>query len=132
MKFIGRAYLNRRYTRLVPSCVIAGVVAIAFLVSLPSLHAQKTEPLGIAIDLALIALQTLLYPFARETYFRLTGPIRASMPLLIVPLPILAAVYIGKLFVFLLLVAVAVPLGIVGFIYLSISEYRGTSSYRLN
>lgn len=130
MKFIGRAYLNRRYTRLVPSCVIAGAITLDYLACLPAFHGSTyTVTLGgTIIDLLVISLQALLYPFARETYFRLTGPMRRAAPTLL--LPLLAAVYIAKFLVFIVLVSVTIPLGLAGFVYLSVTEHR-RAGYRL-
>lgn len=132
MKFIGHAYLNRRYTRLVPSCVMAGAIALAYLVAVPAFHGSTNAVTlgGTVIDLMVVALQGLLYPFARETYFRLTGPLRQAAPTLILPLPWLAGLYIGKFLVFMAVLSVTIPLGFAGFLYLSVTERRG-EGYRL-
>ena len=129
MTFIVSAYLNRRFTRLIPSCVLAALIGGTYLAAV-LLHADSQPGSATAVDLAVVALEALLFPFAREINFRLTWPLRSSMPVLIVPLPVLGAFYVGKAVMFVVLVSVAIPLGIVGFIYLGLTEHRG-DGYRL-
>ncbi len=130
MNFIGRAYLNRRFTRLIPSCVLAALIGGIYLV-VAIIHAGSQPGSATAVDLVVVAFEALLFPFAREIYFRLTWPLRSSMPVLIVPLPVLGAFYVGKAVMFVVLVSVTIPLGIVGFIFLGLTEHRG-SGYRLD
>lgn len=73
----------------------------------------------------MVAVEALLFPFAREIYFRLRWPLRFSMPVPIVPLRVLGAFCAGKTVTLVVLVSVEISLGIVGSVYLDITEHRG-------
>jgi len=77
-----------------------------------------------------VALEALLFPFARDLLpvdvaaaVVHAGPNRPpSCP---------GAFYVGKAVMFVVRVSVAIPLGIVGFLYLGLTEHRG-AGYRLS
>lgn len=124
--FIGGAWMNRRYTRLSSSLILGVLVAVGFLV----LVWPKTDPAGwqtaAMIQLSVwAALNAVLYPLARELYFRLTQPLREGAGLMLVGGILLIIVWIAKLTIFLLLWMLAVPIGVIAFIYLAITDAAG-------
>lgn len=88
------------------------------------IHASSQPGSAAASDLVAVALEALLLSVRAGVYFRLAWPLRSSMSVLIVQLPVLAAFFAGKAVMFVVLVSVAIPLGIVGFIYLGLTERR--------
>lgn len=124
--FIGGAWMNRRYTRLSSSLILGTVTAVGFLV----LVWPKTDPAGwqIAAMIQLsvwAALNAVLYPLARELYHRLTQPLREGAGLMFVGGILLIIVWFAKLTIFFLLWMLAVPIGVIAFLYLAITDATG-------
>lgn len=125
MKFIIGAWANNKCTRPVSSFILA----LAFWGLFLSFNYSMDNPADLSIWIWAGA-NVLLFPLARETYFRVTGPIREGLSGIILWGPLFLIALALRIFVFVLLNFVAVPLGILGFFYLAIQEARGTG-YRI-
>lgn len=72
----------------------------------------------------------LFFPLARETYFRLTGPIGDGLAGIVFWGPFFLIALALRITVFVLLNFMAVALGILGFFYLATQEAKG-NGYRV-
>lgn len=67
----------------------------------------------------------LLFPLAREFYFGLTEPIRRGLGGLILWGPLLIALFVFKITVYIVLTVTAVPFGALAYVYLAFrAHYR--------
>ncbi|CBT77230.1 hypothetical membrane protein [Glutamicibacter arilaitensis Re117] len=125
MKYIIGAWANTKYTRPVSSFILAIVFWGGFL----SFNYSMDNPADLSIWIWASA-SVLFFPPARETYFRLTGPIRDGLSGIVLWGPLFLVALALRITIFVLLVFIAVPLGLLGFFYLATQEARG-KGYRV-
>ena len=84
-------------------------------------------PLGVLVGIALLAL----YPLAREIYFRMTRPLAEGLSGVgVIGMFLVFLVIIIRIWLYMVVWVVSIPLGILGFFYLAITEATG-KGYRL-
>lgn len=125
MKFILGAWANTKYTRPTSSFILT----LVFWGGLLAFNYAMENPADLSIWIW-AGINALLFPIARETYFRLTGPIRDGLAGIVLWGPLFLIALVLRLTVFVLLNFFAIPLGILGFIYLAIQESKG-QGYRV-
>ncbi|MBM6590237.1 hypothetical protein [Brevibacterium sp. RIT 803] len=141
LSFIGGAWLNRKYTRLVSSLILAVIPLVVFysIVDFEDWSAGFDPAAGfnrLVDDLNLVGVLTgislfVFYPLAREIYFRTTQPMAEALAgLRVIGLPLVILVYLVKIWLYLIVWLVSIPLGILGFFYLAITEASG-NGYRM-
>ena len=101
-----------RYTHLTSSILLALPFAVGFGVQAFQPGRRGDEVL-ISVTMAL--LQLLLFPLARELYFMLTEPIRRGLEGFILWGPLVLALVVGKIIMYLVLSVLGIPLGLLGF-----------------
>ncbi|MDV2982483.1 UNVERIFIED_CONTAM: hypothetical protein Q9R71_35440 [Actinomycetes bacterium ARC8] len=125
MKYIVGAWTNTKFTRPVSSFILA----LVFWGSLLSFNYSMDNPADLSIWIWAGA-NVLLFPLARETYFRLTGPIRDGLSGIVLWGPLFLIALALRITVFVLLNFLAIPLGTLGFFYLATQEAKG-NGYRV-
>lgn len=142
LRFIVGAWLNLRYTRLISSLILA-VLPIVVYYSFNDFFGDWTagfDPVAgfnrLTADLNLVGMLTgiallVFYPLAREIYFRTTRPLAEALTgLSVIGFLLVFLVFIIRIWLFMVVWVFSVPLGIVGFFYLAITEASGRG-YRL-
>jgi len=121
--FFRGVWLNRRFTGLLPS-ILLGVPFSALMLWTGWLTARNR--LGDLLFTAAYALGcVVLYPVAREGYYRVTQPLRDGLGEIWLGGPLVLVAYLVRLLIYLLLVGFAVPVGLVSGIYLGLAEVSG-------
>lgn len=119
---------NRRHTRTISSLIIGAVLSIAlFKMQLEQsflMHDPDYAAYGIGITVALI-LNVLFFPTAREGYYRIMRPVHEGLSGFWVGGILLLIVLAVRTIFLVALWAFAIPLGLLGGIYLGASEVRG-------
>lgn len=125
MQFITGAWRNTRFTHPTSSVLLGlvPVLIVGFGAFPQLLLGGNLASIGVAA--ILLSLQVLAYPLARETYFRLTEPIRRGLGPLILIGPLFFVYWGFRLGIYIGLTIVAIPLGAVGFFYLATTEHTG-------
>lgn len=124
MEFVLGAWRNRRYTRL-PSSLILGALPGALFLTLVASSSPGTDLLAFLFIVPFLALQAVAYPLARETWFRVTQPLREGIGEWTLPLPV-ALIFFGVRFqVYLVVWSLAIPMGAIGFAHLARGERAG-------
>lgn len=132
-----RAFANRKHTSLTATLVLGtAFTAVWFWLILFQAAWPLSLPRELSDDFFLLAgfgvANAVLYPFSREIYFRATafvprvtawggGPLWMTFGLLLLILRFAAFVYTWLL---------AIPLGLVGLVYLTVQEHLGRG-YRI-
>ncbi len=124
MRFILGAWMNRRYTRL-PSSIVLGLVPGLLLIYTATRAASDGDWFAFVVFLVLVLLQALMYPLARESYYRVTQPMREGIGGWFLPFPFALIVLVVKVTVYVYLWVLAIPIGIAGFCYLALTERAG-------
>jgi hypothetical protein len=124
MRFVLGAWINRRYTRL-PSSIALGLLPGTFFISLAIRAAADGDWFAFAGAIGFVMVQALAYPIARESYFRVTQPMREGMGGWILPAPIALFVLLVRFNVYVYLWVLAIPVAIAGFFYLAFAERAG-------
>ena len=124
MQFVLGAWRNRRYTRL-PSSLILGALPGAAIIFMEATSSSAKPPLHFVLLTMASIVQTIAYPLARETWFRVMQPLREGMGTWIVPLLLVLLFWIIRFYVYVLVWALAIPLGAAGFVYLAMGERAG-------
>lgn len=119
------AWANRKYTELPSSFILGLIPSLAIGGVLLTVAAQGGDWLAVVLFSVFLLFQALFYPLARETYYRLTQPLRRGLGIWIIPLPIVVIGWILKLYIYVILWVLALPIGIAGFCYLAITERNG-------
>ncbi|WP_156762013.1 hypothetical protein [Microbacterium karelineae] len=127
--FIGGAYANRRYTRLTSSIILGAAVTVAmivvFLTTTPPSKWGASDGIGMTIILGWTIANAVLFPLAREQYYRATQPIRDGLSGIFM-WGILAIVYlVARLAIFVYLWGFAWIIGLVGLCYLGTQDANG-------
>lgn len=125
MKYVIGAWANTKCTRPVSSFILA----IVFWGSFLSFNYAMNNPADLSIWIW-ASTSVLLFPLARETYFRLTGPIRDGLAGIVLWGPLFLIALALRITVFVLLNFMAPVLGILGFFYLATQEANG-NGYRV-
>ncbi|MBF4623166.1 hypothetical protein [Clavibacter sp. VKM Ac-2872] len=124
MSFVLGAWLNRRYTRLPSSMVLGGIPGVAIIVMEASSSTTKAPSHFVLLSMVML-VQTITYPLAREAWFRLTQPMREGLGSWTIPLLLVPVVFALRFYVYVVIWAFAVPLGVAGFVYLAVGERAG-------
>ncbi|UFU15921.1 hypothetical protein LQK89_17275 (plasmid) [Curtobacterium sp. C1] len=124
MRFVLGAWINRRYTRLPSSIVLGLLPGVIFIFTGVRAFLEGDWIAGTAA-IVFVVLQALAYPLARESYFRVTQPMRAGMGGWILPGPLALLVLLVRFNVYIYLWVLAIPVGIAGFCYLALTERAG-------
>lgn len=111
-----------RYTVLVSSVLLA--LPLPILMGIVNFNAGWRPDAVIWFVLYAIA-HVLLYPLARELYFCLTEPIRRGVGEMYIGGILLLIVFIFRLWIYLIVSAFAIPLGLIGFAYLGLRARHG-------
>lgn len=125
MKYVIGAWANNKCTRLVSSFILTLVFWGIFL----SFNYSLDNPADLSIWIW-AAANVLLFPLARETYFRVTQPIREGLSGIILWGPLFLLALALRIGIFVLLNFVSIPLGLAGFFYLATQEANG-NGYRI-
>lgn len=139
--FIGGAWLNRKYTRLTSSLILAVIPIVVFysIVDFEDWSAGFDPAAGfnrLVDDLTLVGILVgialfVFYPLAREIYFRTTQPMAEALAgLRVIGWPLVILVFCVKIWLYLIVWLVSIPLGILGFLYHAITEASG-NGYRM-
>ncbi|RZU62851.1 hypothetical protein [Zhihengliuella halotolerans] len=126
MKFVIGAWANRRYTRLTSSLVLG--TFFAALIAWPvrgGLDASDDPGLASGVWIGLGVLNVLFAPVARELYFRATQPIREGLSGIVVSGPLFIVTLACRIGAWVLLNLFAIPLGLVGVLYLESQDRAG-------
>ncbi|SDR75681.1 hypothetical protein SAMN04489751_0344 [Brevibacterium sandarakinum] len=121
--FITGAWANRRHTRLISSLILAVLPlgAYYFVEGSSRLSADLTV-IGILTSISILAF----YPLAREVFYRMTQPIaEAFTGFFVIGWLLVLIVFVVRILMYLLIWVTSIPLGILGFFYLAITEARG-------
>jgi hypothetical protein len=122
VQFVLGPWRDLRYTYLLSSLALALPFPVLTLIS--TFQIVPTADRAVFVIIWAV-LHMLLYPLARELYFGLTEPIRRGMAGLILWGPLALAIFVLRFMVYCFLSAMAVPIGIVAFIYLSLRARYG-------
>lgn len=127
---LGGVWLNRKYTSLT-STMLLGAALTVFFCALPYVivedaqfsfvHLFTENRLMVSFSL----LNFVLYPFSREIYFRLTQPIRVAIGGIIVWGWVVFLLWFVRFAIFAYIWLLAIPVGLVGLVYLATQEARG-------
>ncbi|MEQ4568490.1 hypothetical protein [Paenarthrobacter sp. CAP02] len=118
MRFIVGAWADMRYTVLLSSFVLA--LPLPILLGIANFTKVNWDAAAL-IWFALYAIaHVLLYPLARELYFCLTEPIRRGVGQLYIGGLLLVVTFILKIWIYLIISVLAIPLGLIGFAYLGL------------
>lgn len=141
--FIGGAWLNRRWTRS-SSSVLLGLFPAGLLImsggKLPvvgpalydaGLLEEATEPYVIVAVIILAVANVLLFPFAREMYFRATGPLREGMSGSYAFGLMFLVVTVCRIAMMFAIWCLSIPLGLFGMSALGEEDRRGLG-WRIN
>ncbi|GAA1849020.1 hypothetical protein GCM10009813_08420 [Brevibacterium marinum] len=134
--FIVGAWLNRKYTRLASSLILAVIPIVGFysIVDFEDWSAGFNPAAGFnrfVDDLNLVGILVgialfVLYPLPREIYFRTTQPMAEALAGLgVIGLPLVILVFCVKIWLYLIVWVASIPLGLLGFFYLAITEASG-------
>ena len=125
MKCIIGAWANTKCTRPVSSFILA----LAFWGTFMAFNYAMGNPADLSIWI-FAGANVLFFPLARETYLRLTGPIRDGLVGILLWVQLFFIALALRITVFVLLNFMAVPLVILGFFYLATQEAKG-NGYRV-
>ena len=129
-KVFGGIWLNRKYTSLTSSIMLGAALTIAFC-AFPYIVVEDAQFsfANLFTEYRLIVwfalANFLFYPFSREIYFRLTQPIRVAIGGIVVWGWVVLILWVVRLAIFLYLWLLAIPLGIIGVVYLAAQEALG-------
>jgi len=124
MGFVVGAWGNMRYTVLVSSFLLG--LPLPVLVGITTFTNASWKPENVAWFALYAVAHVLLYPLAREMYFRLTEPIRRGIGEIYIGGIFLLVAFIFKLWIYLIISVLAIPLGLIGFAYLGLrARYSG-------
>jgi len=121
--FLSRAYANRRYARL-SSGLILGlpyVAAAAWLCSRAHLLDSWIDRVGLGAIVLIMLAGYALFPLVRELYFRMTSGLRDGLAGLTVSGLLVPVVYLIRMTVYVFLLVLAIPLGLIALLYLGLS-----------
>ncbi|OII01447.1 hypothetical protein BIU95_07110 [Curtobacterium sp. MCBA15_007] len=124
MRFVLGAWINRRYTRL-PSSIVLGLLPGIFFIYLATRAAAGGDWFAFTVAIVFVVLQALAYPLARESYFRVTQPMREGIGGWILSGPLALFVLLVRFNVYVYLWVLAIPVAIAGFFYLAFTERAG-------
>lgn len=124
MRFVLGAWINRRYTRL-PSSIVLGLLPGIFFLYLATRAAVGGDWIAFAGAIVFVVVQALAYPLARESYFRVTQPMREGIGGWIMSGPLALFVLLVRFNVYVYLWVLAIPVAIAGFCYLALTERAG-------
>ncbi|QZQ53788.1 hypothetical protein KZI27_00930 (plasmid) [Curtobacterium sp. TC1] len=124
MRFVLGAWINRRYTRL-PSSIVLGLLPGIFFIYLATRAAASADWFAFTAAIVFVMVQALAYPLARESYFRVTQPMREGMGGWFLSGPLALLVLLVRFNVYVYLWVLAIPVGIAGFCYLALTERAG-------
>jgi len=135
--FVTAAWLNRRWTRS-SSSILLGLIPTVLLVAsggrLPvigpalveaGLLTSSSAPVVAGVTAAIALVNLLLFPFAREMYYRTTMPIREGLAGTMVFGWLYLVVVVCKIAMFLVIWAVSIPAGLLGLLTLGEEDRRG-------
>lgn len=135
--FVAGAWLNRKWTRS-SSSILLGLIPTALLVlsggQLPVIGpalvdagvlTPESAPVVAGVTAAIALLNLLLFPFAREMYYRTTAPMRDGLAGMMVFGWLFLVVIICKIAMFLAIWAVSIPAGLVSLLTLGEEDRRG-------
>ncbi|MGO2520933.1 MAG: hypothetical protein ACTH8F_12480 [Microbacterium sp.] len=135
--FVEGAWRNRRWTRS-SSSILLGLIPTMLLVMsggrLPvigpalaeaGLLAQSTAPIVAGITATIALLNLLLFPFAREAYYRSTVALREGLGGIFVLGWMFLIVVVCRIAMFLVIWAIAIPAGILAMVTLGDEDRRG-------
>lgn len=125
MKYIIGAWANTKCTRPLSSFILA----LAFWGTFMAFNYAMENPADLSIWI-FAGANVLFFPLARETYFRLTGPIRDGLAGIVLWGPLFLIALALRITVIVLLNFTAVPLGALGFFYLATQEAK-SNGYRV-
>lgn len=123
MESLVRTWTNMRYTVLFSSFVLA--LPLPILVAISNSNSVKWSADVIAWFALYAIAHILLYPLARELYFCLTEPIRRGVGQMYFWGPLIIIVFAFKIWIYLIISIIAIPLGLIGFAYLSLRARGG-------
>jgi hypothetical protein len=135
--FLAGAWLNRRWTRSSSSIVLALIPTVLVIVSggrLPvigpalaeaGLMGPSTAPFVFGITVAFTIANLVLFPFAREIYFRSTASMREGLDDVAVFGVLFLVVIIGRVVTFAVIWVLSIPMGIVGILTLGAEDRQG-------
>lgn len=102
-RFLVGAWRNRRYTRSGSSFVLGLIPAAAMVVMFLPVQSHPSSYQSVATILtffvlptAWVAVNVLLFPFVRESWFRGTAPVREGMSGVFVSGPLLIVTMVGR------------------------------------
>lgn len=122
MGLLARAYRNREATGLGASLILGVPILVVPVIGTLALLEGEIDDVGfwilqMAKFWGLGLLSYLLYPLGREFYFRITGGKRKTRAAFLW-LPALAVAGVIRFVLYVLLLVLSVPLGIIGLLYL--------------
>lgn len=123
MEFALRAWTNMRYTALLSSFLLA--LPLPILVAISNSSSANWSVDVIAWFVLYAVAHILLYPLARELYFCLTEPIRRGVGQMYFWGPLIIIVFAFKIWIYLIISILAIPLGLLGFAYLGLRARGG-------
>lgn len=123
MRFVVGAWANMRYTVLLSSFLLA--LPLPVLMGIANFTKAGWKADALVWFLLYAIAHVLLYPLARELYFGLTEPIRRGVGQMYIWGPLLLIVFAFKIWVYLIVSVLAIPLGLIGFAYLGLRARYG-------
>lgn len=135
--FVAGAWLNRKWTRS-SSSILLGLIPTALLAlsggQLPVIGpalvdagvlTPESAPVVAGVTVAIALLNLLLFPFAREMYYRSTVPIREGFVGMMVFGWLFMIVVVCKIAMFLVIWAISIPAGLISLLTLGEEDRRG-------
>lgn len=123
MRFAVGAWASMRYTVLLSSFMLA--LPLPIMVGIANFTKVNWDMAALAWFALYAVAHVLLYPLARELYFCLTEPIRRGVGQLYIGGLLLLVVFIFRIWIYLIVSVIAIPLGLIGFVYLSLRARHG-------